>query len=148
MKILFDTREKLPWTFEGCTCTVERRKLTTGDYALADYESCIVIERKSAADLIRSVTHGRKRFLRMMERLAEVAWSAVVVEMEWSLLLPYCERTTNVSPASLDGTMTALMLRYPKTHWVFRPTRETAERAAYLAMRRYWLDQSVKGTAA
>lgn len=143
MNILVDTREKLPWQFEGRQCTVARGALPAGDYSLSGHNTDIVIERKSGADLVRSLTHGRKRFLRMMERLTTVTWSAIFVEMEWSQLLEYCEAYTKTSPASLDGTMTALMQRYPKTHWVMRPSREAAEAAAYHALRRFWLDRQV-----
>jgi len=141
MLIIVDTREKRPWLFDRRPCTIVRKALAAGDYSLVGHEPDIVIERKSGAGLIRSVTQGRKRFLRMMDRLTVVKWSAIIVELEWEALLEYCEQYTKVSPMSLDGTMTALMQRYPKTHWVMRPTRETAEQAAFNALRRFWLDR-------
>ena len=54
LKVLIDTREQEPWQFPGMRSV--RRPLKFGDYTLAGLEHKAVIERKSAADLVHTMT--------------------------------------------------------------------------------------------
>ena len=54
LKVLIDTREQEPWEFPGMRSV--RRPLKFGDYTLAGLEHKAVIERKSAADLVHTMT--------------------------------------------------------------------------------------------
>ena len=69
MKILCDTREQAPYTFDRYQgVTVERAALQTGDYSLAGLHDHIGLERKSLDDLTGTLTKGRERFQRECER--------------------------------------------------------------------------------
>lgn len=85
--IVVDTREQLPWTFDGHVCAsmkmhvaAVRGTLDTGDYALLGHESEGRIERKTLADFVGSVSRERERFWRELERLAAFRFRAVIVE--------------------------------------------------------------------
>jgi len=70
MKILIDDREKRPLEF---MCETERKRLKTGDYALADQPNKVCIEAKhSVEDLCASLclAKRRARFLKLGERAA------------------------------------------------------------------------------
>ena len=77
MKIIIDSREQLPYEFSVPT---ETATLTTGDYSLLGGESLIAIERKTANDLIGSLTRGRDRFERELHRGMALQYFALVVE--------------------------------------------------------------------
>jgi len=74
--IAIDTREQKPYEFPGAeVCT-----LPTGDYSIVGLEDRVTIERKSKADAYNSLGHGRTRFRREVERLAEFDYRAIVIE--------------------------------------------------------------------
>jgi ERCC4-type nuclease len=80
LQIIVDTREQRPWTFENYNVTVKRAGLRSGDYSLAGHEDQIALERKSLDDLVQSLSHGRDRFEREVERLSALSFAAVLVE--------------------------------------------------------------------
>jgi DNA excision repair protein ERCC-4 len=81
MKILVDTREHLPYTFERFEgVQVVRGTLETGDYSLVGLEHLACIERKSIDDLLGCLTSGRARFERELARMRPYQLKAVVVE--------------------------------------------------------------------
>lgn len=59
---------------------VERATLREGDYSARGLEGRVAIERKSVSDLVGSLTHGRERFVRELERLATYDFKAIVIE--------------------------------------------------------------------
>lgn len=131
---MIDTREQRPLKFDHLrfgkygkhqSITVQTGTLQSGDYSLRGYEDQIAIERKSKEDLTQSLTRGRDRFIRELERLKTYRFSAVLVECEWRRALEYAWLQTCVEPAALDSTMLAMQLRYP-TRWIFRPNRYDA----------------------
>jgi ERCC4-type nuclease len=62
MKVVIDTREKNPWKLPGIRSV--RKPLKFGDYAVSGRERVCVVERKSGADLVGSLTAGFHRFCR------------------------------------------------------------------------------------
>ena len=81
MKVLVDTREQKPYTFEGYPdVTTEDVGLDTGDYTVEGYEDVFVIERKSLPDLMGTMTRGRNRFQRELDRAADMGMFEVVIE--------------------------------------------------------------------
>lgn len=77
--IIQDTREQTPWIFHGQTVRVGT--LQTGDYSVAGHEAAgIAIERKSLPDLIGSLTAGRDRFKREIERLRAFESAHLIIE--------------------------------------------------------------------
>jgi ERCC4-type nuclease len=67
LTILIDTREQAPLKF--ATFPTEPATLATGDYSVQGLEDSITIERKSISDLIGSLTSGRERFQREIQRM-------------------------------------------------------------------------------
>ncbi len=65
--VIVDTREQAPLQFASLPFEVDT--LATGDYSARGLESDISIERKSISDLIGSLTSGRERFMRELERM-------------------------------------------------------------------------------
>ena len=65
--ITIDTREQTPLQFQ--TFQTESTTLTTGDYSVKGLEDVLTIERKSVPDLIGSLTSGRERFNRELQRM-------------------------------------------------------------------------------
>lgn len=80
MRVIIDTREQTPWTFEGQGIVTVRRKLDTGDYSIEGLEHSVAIERKSLDDWTGSCIHDRARFYKELERLRAFRFRAVVVE--------------------------------------------------------------------
>ncbi len=73
MKILIDSREQNPFTFQGRHyggVEIEAASLQTGDYSLAGLQDRIAIERKSLADLVACLGRERGRFERELTRAA------------------------------------------------------------------------------
>lgn len=78
MIVLVDRREQLPWAFDGLC--VEPATIDAGDYTVMGLEGRLAIERKSLSDWIGSISTGRKRFEREMDRLAQLERAVIIVE--------------------------------------------------------------------
>lgn len=80
MRIVVDTREQLPWTFEGQPVTMVRAKLPAGDYSVVGLEHRVAIERKSLDDWTGTVLRDRARFYRELELLRSYDFRCVIIE--------------------------------------------------------------------
>ena len=80
MKIIVDSREQNPLDFSKYDCVVEVGSLVTGDYSLHGLESMIALERKSLPDLVASLSSGRDRFERELQRGSGLDHFAVIIE--------------------------------------------------------------------
>jgi DNA excision repair protein ERCC-4 len=76
---IVDTREPPDCAWRLGLPTV-RAKLDSGDYSFRGAEHTVAIERKTLSDWIGSLTFGRARFEREMDRLASYARAVIVVE--------------------------------------------------------------------
>lgn len=65
--IIIDSREQAPLKFPNFPA--ETATLQTGDYSVKGLEDIFTVERKSVADLISSLTSGRERFQREIQRM-------------------------------------------------------------------------------
>lgn len=151
--VAIDTREQAPYSFAEIQAgsdksyrpiVVEtvRMTLQQGDYSIVGHESHIAIERKSKADLFGTLSAGRDRFQRELQRLANcVQWSAVVVEAEWSDILNNPPEFSGLHPQSITGSVLAWMQRYPMIHWLFLPGRFEAEATCFRILDRFWKEQ-------
>ena len=72
MKIITDTREKLPYWEDSCIC------LQVGDYTTAKLKNKFHIERKSPQDLYGTLTSGNNRF---KHELFRAAYHGIKMEM-------------------------------------------------------------------
>ena len=135
--IVVDSREQLPFTFDGLPVRTVRQKLDVGDYAMLNLPGCVV-ERKAPGDLLSCIAGGRDRFVRELERLQELDFSAVVCEGTLQELLSGDH--SRISPQSVIGTLLAWQQRYPRTHWWFAPNRAWAEKLTYKILDRFQRD--------
>lgn len=157
--VICDSREQLPYEFTGMTdkngkallVPTKIKGLASGDYSIEGMENQLAIERKSLDDLYGSVTWGRDRFCREIERLnvlaAETAggFAAVVVEATWSEIVapadyrPGWENRTD--PRSVEGTIIAWSIRYPRVSWWPCGDRRGAECRTFSILRAFWKEQ-------
>lgn len=103
MKVVVDTRERTPWTFEGqAGITTTRAKLDAGDYSVVGLERRVAIERKSLEDWLGTVLRDRARFYRELERLRSYDFRCVMIESSVSEI--HSARVAErISPASVLG---------------------------------------------
>lgn len=114
--IVIDTREQRPFHF-GDTIRTVRKCLKTGDYSVEGYEGHFAVERKSIPDLIGTLTAGRDRFEREMQRMAAFRFRRVIVEGSLRQVLAYVKRIDRdrgrrVRLNSIIGTIYAFEVRY------------------------------------
>ena len=139
-KIVIDTREQAPlpiprhWYVRGT--------LKTANYSILGYESAFAIERKSLQDLVGSLTHGRARFERELDRLAAFQFKRVLVEAPYSALLCQDFQFSLARPRSIRASVAAFEARYG-IPFVFADGRAEAVHHVML-WARYWLREQLK----
>ena len=132
MKVVIDTREQLPYEFEDSIT----RTLQTGDYSLFGYEDQITVERKTKADAYGTIGKGRTRFIKELERLREIDYSAIVVEAS---LTNFVEppRFSQLNPKSAINSLLAWSIRYG-VHIYFADNRVMGNLLTLRILERYW----------
>jgi ERCC4-type nuclease len=105
--VLCDTREQRPPPFSD-GIVPERATLREGDYTTAQLKNVAVIERKSATDLASTLSWGRERFDREVQRLQPYRWKCVVVEADLSIVY----RVTSMHPHAVLGSIASLLARH------------------------------------
>ena len=132
MKVVIDTREQLPYEFEDSIT----RTLKTGDYSLFGYEDQITVERKTKADAYGTIGKGRTRFIKELERLSEIDYSAIVVEAS---LTNFIEppRFSQLNPKSAINSLLAWSIRYG-VHVYFADNRVMGNLLTLRLLERYW----------
>lgn len=155
--VLVDSREQAPWTFQGIV--IERRlwsvrtrraTLATGDYTIEGCEDRLCIERKSAADLVGSVTVGNARFRREHERMHDIAHfrdaegftigtACVVIEGSLSAICDELDADVGrrVTSDVVLGATASWPVRYG-VHWLFAGDRRRAELLAFRVVLKWW----------
>lgn len=124
--IIVDTRERYPYRFAGQQALVARESLAAGDYGVLVDARCIAsVERKSVADLAKSLVDGSLGFL--AAELATLDHAAIVVEGRYSDLL----ELEHVAPGFVLDLVARLQVRYPRVPIVFCGTRKLAEEWTY-----------------
>lgn len=142
--IIIDSREQLPYSFDVLDCVVPTitKGLASGDYSVAGMADAVAIERKSLEDLYGSVTWGRERFEREIERLNSFQSAFVVVEATWPEISdPAAHRPgweNRTDPRSVEGTITAWSIRYPRVHWWACGGRRAAEVSTFSILKKFW----------
>jgi len=105
-----DTREQTPWEFGDQE--ILRTKLDQGDYSLEGLEHLVSIERKSLPDLAGSITKGRDRFMREIERLRDlVRWPIIYIEASRQDIDDRKYRSA-VHPNAVLGTLQTIWIRF------------------------------------
>lgn len=148
--VVIDVSEKTPWQFkavkadadQGClplVVTTEVDKLETGDYSIRGIERSICIERKSKADLFRSLSPSdRDRFEGQLSRMQAMDFAAVIVEAPVDEMLSDPPEHLDIKPKEVIRAMMELSLRFPNVHWWAMPSRAFAELWCFRLLRMYW----------
>lgn len=153
--VICDTREQLPFSFEGLTCdqadgggplTVETitATLRSGDYSLFGFDGRVAIERKSLADLYGTIGQGRDRFERELERLADYDFAAVVIEATWPELCADPPPRTQLPPKTVFRSILAWMVRYPAIRWIPAGPRRLAEVTTFRLLERWLKEEATR----
>ena len=125
--LIIDTREQTPLVFPGPIST-RRGTLRTGDYSLGGYEDRFTVERKSAVDLVGTLTRGRSRFERELERMAGYEFARVIVERPFSYIAAGRFGVVSLAnPKAILGSVAAFEVRYG-VPFVFAGDRAEAAR--------------------
>ena len=132
MKVVIDSREKLPYEFEDSII----RTLQTGDYSIFGYEDQVTVERKTKADAYGTIGRGRKRFIKELERLSEIDYSAIIVEASLSNFVEP-PRFSQLNPKSAINSLLAWSIRYG-VHIYFADNRVMGNLLTLRILERYW----------
>lgn len=143
--VIVDTREQAPFRFTGIKQDDGRdlivplinRGLASGDYAIDGLESVMSVERKSLRDFYGSISAGRERFEREIQRLNEMQSAHVVIEGDWDDIMQP-ESFTRVPPKVAMRTMQSWSIKYPRVHWWAMPSRRLAEVWTYRLLEMLW----------
>lgn len=133
--IIVDSREQAPYQF---SCPVEVGTLPTGDYSLKGFEDRVAIERKALDDLIGSLTSGRKRFERELQRSRAYDYFAIVIEASLSDLNNGSYRS-RMTPTSAVQSILALSVRYRVPVW-FAENRQSGQKITESLLMKYARD--------
>ena len=147
--VLESNAEQLPWTFQGIVISrrqwiVKRKRqhMKTADYSVEGYESFLAIERKSATDLVGSVTAGHSPLEREHERMAGIiqagGFACLVCEGSLSEIDEELRRDGRHGAAE---TLMSCVASWPmkfKTPWFFAGDRRRAELLAFRLLWKWW----------
>jgi ERCC4 domain len=126
LQIVIDQRERYAWSFNAQQATTVKRQLPIGDYGVTANEHVVaVVERKSIADLVSSLTGGTLRYL--LGELASVPRAAVVVEDRYSRIFEHA----HVRGSVIADGLAELQIRYPTVPIVFAESRQLAQEWTY-----------------
>ena len=126
LEILVDSHERYPWRFNAQQASTVRRALLAGDYGVeVDGTVVAVVERKSLADLVSTLTGGKLRYL--LAALAQSPRSALVVEDRYSAVF----KLDRVRPAIVAEGLAEAQVRFPEIPIVFCETRPLAQEWTY-----------------
>lgn len=117
--------------------------LASGDYSLRGYESRVAIERKSAADLYSTISQGRERFERELERLAAMEFAAVVVECTEVELYTDPPPRSQLPPKIVSRSIDAWRVRYG-VHFIAPGPRRLAEVKTFRLLERFLKEKATE----
>jgi ERCC4-type nuclease len=139
--IVIDSREQTPLNFTRFQ--YERGSLQSGDYSIKGLEQMMTIERKSACDLIQSVTHERARFERELHRLRGFDFARLLIVGTEAEINQHRYRS-KASPKSILHSLHAFEIRYRvPVVWAGTPAN-----AARLVERwAYWYSREIQRQA-
>lgn len=133
--VVVDTREQLPYRFDGSGVDLERGKLDQGDYSVRGLSDRCAIERKTLEDFIGCCGRERARFKRELGRLAGLDCAAVVIECGYYEIL--CRRyRSRISPESVLGSVASWSTFY-RIPFFFAGDRSAGEDLTLRLLRQY-----------
>lgn len=141
--IIVDTREQLPWDFEGHSTS--SRKLDTGDYSIEGLEEVFCIERKrSVAEIANNISE--KRFVDVLDRMSKFQHKFMLLEFTLNNVLDYPVGSS--VPKKIWGSLkinskyilkylTNISIKY-NIHTIYCGNKENAETMALSIMKRIY----------
>jgi DNA excision repair protein ERCC-4 len=136
MRILVDTREQAPFTFQGYEVDPEPATLPCGDYSLPGFEDRAAVERKSLNDLVGCLMgKDRDRFERELARGRHYDLFAVVVEASLADISQGQYRSDMRPQAALQSIIT-FQVRY-RLSIVWAGNRKGAEYVTHSLLSKY-----------
>jgi len=133
--IITDSREQLPYNFQGYDVQVVRAGLPAGDYSLKGCENVAAIERKTIDDLIGCLTKGRGRFEKELNRLRPYTLAVVVVEASLEEVA-HGKYTSKMSAQAALQSIFAMQVRYG-IPFMFCGSRRGGEYATHGLLSKY-----------
>lgn len=147
MRIIIDTREQRPFTFDRFCVDAERGTLATGDYSIDGLQDKISIERKGSLDeLIMCLSSDRGRFEYELQRSTVLEYFAIVIEGSFANVVAGRFRSRMAVNAVIE-TIAAFSIRY-RTSFLFCGGRSQAERLTFSLLSKFEREQRLKGQAA
>lgn len=141
--VLVDTREQDRWTFNGHGVRLRTATLATGDYSLPGlHRRHVVIERKTVEDLFHTMTRGRERFLREMERLSRFDLALLVIEGSIDRIRRG-SRWSGAAPGRLLDSVFGFCMRY-RVVPVFAQNRAEAQAIAFGVLKHYRIELAAR----
>ena len=135
--IIIDSREQRPLPITAFP--VETETLPCGDYTVKGFGTWenpqFVIERKSIPDLINSLTSGRARFMKEVEKLRQFRFAAILIEGREADVVSgaYLSRVT---PQSILASLSAIQVR-AGVHVIWAMDRDGAVTALERLVRQF-----------
>ena len=132
-KVITDSRERTPYKFKNSVT----RKLDTGDYSIEGYEYQVCVERKTKIDAYQTIGKGRVRFIKELQRMAELEYSAIVIECSLSsFLVP--PSFSKMNPKSCIMTLISWSIKYG-VHVYFADNREMGMKLTKSILEKYFM---------
>lgn len=145
LKIVVDSREKYPYTFNGEDVELIYDKLDTGDYSLDGLSNHVIIERKmSVSEISQNLIN--KRFTRELDRMVEIPHCFIICEFSLQNVLdfptganlpPKIFKKIKISGNFILKRMCEIMRDYPHVHILFCDNRYLAEEMTLSILKRF-----------
>lgn len=119
-RLIVDTREQTPLAFLHLEAA--RGTLATGDYSVDGLQSRFAVERKSVPDMVGSLTQGRARFMRELERMRGMDFARLLI-VGTPAELAACLHRRAVTAASILGSLEAINARMVAVVWAATPAK-------------------------
>jgi DNA excision repair protein ERCC-4 len=123
-QIIVDSREQKPFHFEGHTLI--ESKLEYGDYSLHPNNK-LAVERKSLSDLYGTLSGGKERFEREIQKAKKLeGYIVVMVESTLNNMMYQKQKFGKASGEFIAHNMRQLLRKYDNLQFVFCDGREEA----------------------
>jgi DNA excision repair protein ERCC-4 len=116
---------------------ITRAGLPTGDYSIEGHTSEIAVERKSLNDLFSTLSSGRERFERELQRLSTFKVAHIVIESDWNTIISSPPARSSLSPKSIFRSINAWQQEFPTIHWDLMGGRALAEHKTLRILERF-----------
>jgi len=113
IQIIIDSREQQSYLpiFEHLEIPTVVQALNVGDYSIVGFEKEFALERKTLNDFVSSITYGRERFLREIERSKSLKYFAIIIEASYQDIRDH-NYYSKTSPKSVLNTILSWMIKY------------------------------------